>query len=112
MRLGSAATDAQISWWNQLHSASNPQVAAELTRAGGFVDLTDALKRITAPTLVITTDRNPIHALDWVVEWHRLLRNAELLVLPSDGYHVAAISPEDCAGQVHAFIQRNGRSPK
>lgn len=107
LRLGSSAPHEQVEWWNGLQASADESVATAILHAAGGVDITGILPRIAAPTLVITTDRNPIHALDWVVTWHRLLPRSDLLVLPGDGYHVAASDPETCAEHVHEFIQRN-----
>lgn len=107
LRLGSAAPQAMVDWWNEMQATTDERVATEILHAAGGVDITGILPRIAAPTLVITTDRDPIHGLDWVVQWHRLLPHSELLVLPGDGYHVAASDAEVCATQVHAFIRRS-----
>jgi 3-oxoadipate enol-lactonase len=106
LRLGSTASEEQVAWWNRLMGSSDERVAGAVLRAGGGLDLTDTLPQIQAPTLVITTDRNPIHGLEWVVQWQRRLPDSELLVLPGDGYHIAASSPEVCAQQVVEFIDR------
>jgi hypothetical protein len=45
-----------------------------------------------------------------VIEWQKPLGYSELVVLPSDGYHVALIRPVDCARETIDFITRVGRS--
>ncbi len=106
LRLGSTAPAELVDWWNRMMIDSPDHVGTEIVGAAGGVDLTSVLGKILAPTLVITTDRNPIHGLEWVVTWQRLLKNSDLVVLPGDGYHVAASDPDECVRHVTAFIER------
>jgi 3-oxoadipate enol-lactonase len=103
LRLGSKAPDEQIRWWNE-QMASNDLVATKVLFSESGTDMVELLPRIQTPTLVVTTDGSAIARLESVMEWQQKLPNSQLLVLPSDGFHVAAISPADCVRHVVQFI--------
>ncbi|MCU1363825.1 MAG: alpha/beta hydrolase [Acidimicrobiaceae bacterium] len=109
LRLGSQASEEQVRWWSELMS-SHELIAPRVLSSEFDLDMRELLPRITAPTLVVTTDGNAIARLESVMEWQRLLPHSQLLVLPSDGFHVAAIYPGECARQVVDFIARQNQS--
>ena len=59
------------------------------------------------PTARITPDLNMHYRLDDYTDPWRA-PDAELLVLPSDSYHVAVTDPERCAQATLDFIARRG----
>jgi pimeloyl-ACP methyl ester carboxylesterase len=71
------------------------------------LDLSHVLNRIKAPTLVITTDRSALHSVETVREAQEEIPNSELLVIPSDSYHIAAARPDECARHVLDFIVKH-----
>jgi pimeloyl-ACP methyl ester carboxylesterase len=105
-RLGSSASDAQLEWWTDFMAGTNPEVALAITEMAGTLDISAALPRITAPTLVITTEASALASVEVVREWQSSIPNSELLVLPGDSYHVAAAEPDICAERVLEFILR------
>jgi pimeloyl-ACP methyl ester carboxylesterase len=105
-RLGSAASEEQLEWWTDFMAATNPEVALAVTEMAGKLDITAALPRIKAPTLVITTENSALASVEVTREWQATIPNSELLVLPGDSYHVAAADPDVCAEKVLEFIQR------
>jgi 3-oxoadipate enol-lactonase len=107
LRLGSGVSQAQLEWWNDLMASADPAMAKAAAETAAGVDLFDTLAAIQAPTLMVTSDRNPMASLDWVLQCVRQVPKGELAVLPGDGYHVAAFAPDECARQVSAFIQRH-----
>jgi pimeloyl-ACP methyl ester carboxylesterase len=106
-RLGSAASDEQLEWWTDFMAATDPEVAIAITEMAGKLDITAVLPRITAPTLVITTERSALASVEVTREWQTLIPNSELLVLPGDSYHAAAAEPDMCAKKVLEFIERH-----
>ena len=104
-RLGSAAPEAQIEWWNDMMGAADPAVCIAATVAAADLDITASLPRIRAPTLVVTTRGSALHSVDTVRADQQRIPRSELLVLPSDSYHIAAAQPDDCARRVLEFIQ-------
>jgi len=106
-RLGSGASEAQLEWWTDFMAGTNPDVALAITEMAGKLDISAALPRIKAPTLVITTESSALASVEVVREWQSIIPNSELLVLPGDSYHVAAAEPDMCAEHVLEFIQRS-----
>jgi 3-oxoadipate enol-lactonase len=106
-RLGSGASEAQLEWWTDFMAGTNLDVALAITEMAGKLDISAALPRIKAPTLVITTENSALASVEVVREWQSIIPNSELLVLPGDSYHVAAAEPDACAEHVLEFIQRS-----
>lgn len=105
-RLGSAAPESMIAWWNDLMASTDPAVCTSVTTAAGEIDLADVLPRIQAPTLVVTTEGSALQSVETVREWQSRIPHSELLVLPGDSYHVAAARPDETAEKVLEFIRR------
>ena len=74
------------------------------------IDVPDDLPRITAPTLVITTEGSGLGSVEVTRAWQRTIPQSELLVLPGDSYHAAASDPVTCAAATLAFIDRQRSS--
>jgi pimeloyl-ACP methyl ester carboxylesterase len=91
-------------WWITEMGKSPQQVMEGIFRYVGTMDITALLPRITAPTLVITSDRSALAPVETVRKWQQQIPNSRLLVLPSDAYHLAAAHPEECAAAVLKFI--------
>ncbi len=63
------------------------------------------LQRIKAPTLLMTADRGQLQSVEKAREYQTLIPNARLVVLRSDGYHIAATNADECVTDVLAFIK-------
>ena len=61
----------------------------------------DEIAHLSTPTLVIGTDRDPAHPLEFAEEWARRLPNAELVQIPS-----RAENPEEHVKQFRSNLQR------
>jgi pimeloyl-ACP methyl ester carboxylesterase len=105
-RLGSDAADAQVEFWNQLMSRSDEHVCVAMMRAAARLDVTEALPRITAPTLVIASEDSRVQKFDATREWQRMIARSELLGQPGDSPHLAATDPDVCAAHVLSFVGR------
>jgi len=111
-RLGSDASPAMMTWWSDvLMGAADPRSCISYTRAAAVMDLTPLLGRITAPTLVVTTAESPLQPVSAVRNYQEAIAQSKLVVLPGDSYHIAALRPEACAGEVRQFIANAGRQP-
>jgi len=88
--------------------AANPQAQSGVLQAASALDLEDVLARITAPTLVITTDRSALQPVEAVLRYQRKIPNSRLLVLQSDAYHVAVAKADECVTNVLSFINDVG----
>lgn len=109
-RLGSQVSEEHITWWTKFMGAASTEVCLGVTKVAGGLDISDVLPQIKCPTLVVTTDRSALMPVESVLEWQRQIPNSELMVLPSDSYHIAAAQPDVCAQQVTAFIERHRNS--
>ena len=107
-RLGSDASKQELEYWNTLMAAANPQAQSGVLQAASALDLEDVLERITAPTLVITTDRSALQPVEAVLRYQRKIPNSRLLVLQSDAYHVAVAKADECVANVLSFINDVG----
>src|SRR6201999_4369484 len=104
-RLGSDASPAMLQWWTDgLMAKSTPESCIAYTTAAGAMDLEPLLNRITAPTLVVTTEASPLQPVSSARAYQEKIAHSRLLVLPGDSYHVAAVQPQECARQVLQFI--------
>ncbi len=102
-RLGEVSP-AMREWWIQEMGKAPAQVMAGIFAYVGGMDITALLPRIQAPTLVITSDRGALAAVETVRGWQTRIPNSRLLVLPSTAYHLAAALPDACADAVLSFI--------
>lgn len=105
-RLGSHAAQEQIDWWTEMMGEADPRSCAGVGSLLPGLDLSPLLSRIEAPTLLVTTDRSPLQSVETVREVQRQIPKAELVVLPDDSYHIAAVQPDECARQLLEFIKR------
>lgn len=104
-RLGSGVTDAQREWWIDLMAATDRDLIARAARANATLDLRPRLHQIEAPALAITSKGSPLSGGDAPGVWRDKIRHdSGFLVLPCDGYHVAAALPDVCAPIVAAFL--------
>ena len=104
-RLGSAASAAQLKWWADELMGRTPVRAALSASASRIeMDLENELSRITAPTLIVTTQESGLQSVEAVERYARRIPVSRVIVLPGDSYHIAAVEPDlraACAG-VHA----------
>jgi 3-oxoadipate enol-lactonase len=104
-RLGSQASPAMLSWWaDELMGQSSTEACLAYTSAVTGLNLEPILGKITAPTLVVTTESSPLQPVAAARMYQTLIPQSKLLVLPGDSYHIAAVQPEMCAQKVVEFI--------
>lgn len=104
-RLGSAASDAQIAWWTDMMATTNPRAAFAASSARIEMDLEQELGRFTCPTFIVTTKESGLQSVAAVESYARQMRDARVIVLPGDSYHIAAVEPDLCAGHLLDFLQ-------
>jgi 3-oxoadipate enol-lactonase len=105
-RLGSAASDAQISWWTEeLMAKTNPRAAFRASSARINMELEQSLRRIVCPTLIVTTDESGLQSVAAVEAYARNIPRARVVVLPGDNYHIAAAEPDLCADHLLQFLR-------
>ena len=69
------------------------------------MELENELPRITAPTLIVTTQESGLQSVEAVERYARRIPNSRVTVLPGDSYHIAAAEPDLCAQRAVQFIQ-------
>jgi pimeloyl-ACP methyl ester carboxylesterase len=95
----------QMTWWvNELMgktSGAPPTVRRH--RASTWNE--NELPRITAPTLIVTTQESGLQSVEAVELYARRIPNSRVIVLPGDSFHIAAVEPDLCAQHALQFIQ-------
>lgn len=109
LRLGSDAPEEMVDWWNKQMGMTPPWIPTGILKAVAAFDLWNLLPRVQAPTLVVAPETSTKTPAATIREWQERIPGSELLVLPSDAYHIAASRPIECAQHVVGFIKR--RSP-
>ena len=105
-RLGSSASEAQVSWWtDELMGKSNPRAALAASSARNDMDLEDGLAHLAVPTLIVTTNESGLQTVAAVERYGARIPDARVIVLPGDSYHVAAVEPDLCAQHALAFME-------
>ncbi len=105
-RLGSSASDAQVRWWtDELMGKANPRAVWGASSARIDMELEAGLARITAPTLIVTTQESGLQSVAAVERHARRIPNARVVVLPGDSFHIAAVEPELCAQHALRFME-------
>jgi pimeloyl-ACP methyl ester carboxylesterase len=104
-RLGTTASKELVDYWNTLMASTRPPTKAGMAKVEEALSMESVLPRIAAPTLVITTDRSALQSVETVLRYQQKIANSRLLVIPSDGYHVAVIKPDECVSNVLSFIR-------
>jgi 3-oxoadipate enol-lactonase len=109
-RLGSSASVEMIEYWNTMEKNAPPAGTQGLNLALSNFDLErdGVLRRIAAPSLVITADRSALQSVEKVRKYQMAIRDSRLVVLQSDAYHIAVAKPDECVAAVLAFIRGNG----
>jgi 3-oxoadipate enol-lactonase len=104
VRLGSAATKEEMAYFDKLRD----ETAAETRKGvGGMMsnfNLEGLLPKISAPTLIITSDRSKLQSVETVLRYQTKIPHSRLLVVTSDAYHVAVANANECVTNVLAFI--------
>jgi pimeloyl-ACP methyl ester carboxylesterase len=104
-RLGSAASKEVVDYWNRMIAAANREASQGMGKVLSTLNLDRVLPRITAPTLVITSDRSPLQSVETVMRYQQKIPDSRLLVLSSDAYHIAVAKADECVTSVLGFIQ-------
>ena len=106
-RLGPEFPTEGVEWWIKLMGRTPLSTQLGFISAVPSVDVTPDLADIKCPTLVITTEDNPLYPVSTVREWQRKIPRSGLLALPGNSYHVAATAPMRCAQATLEFIRRS-----
>jgi 3-oxoadipate enol-lactonase len=105
-RLGDDFPREGYEWWIKLMGRTPLTTQLGFIAAVPSVDVTPDLPNIRCPTLVITTQDNPLYPVEKMRAWQSRIPRSELLVVPSRSYHVAATAAAQCARATLDFIKR------
>ncbi len=107
-RLGKDANPALAEWYAQQMSRTKPWVVMETLRYLQGKDLTERLRRIKAPTLVIAPGDSVGHPSEVYREQQQLIPGARLFMVPGAGGFVQHTHPDVCAHAVLDFLRSVG----
>lgn len=108
-RLGSAAPREMVDYWNALMSSTAPATKRGMAKVEAALNMESVLPGIAARTLVITSDRSALQSVETVLSYQKKIVNSRLVVLSSDGYHLAVIKADECVTNVLSFIKETER---
>jgi pimeloyl-ACP methyl ester carboxylesterase len=109
LRLGTMASKEEMDYFDRLREATDPVTRREISSLVAAFNLDAMLPKITAPTLIITTDRSALQPVEKVIASQPKIPNSRLLVLTSDAYHVAVAKAGECATNAIAFMEEAKR---
>ena len=69
------------------------------------MELENELSRITAPTLIVTTQESGLQTVAAVERYAAKIPVSRVIVMPGDSYHIAAVEPDVCAGHALTFMR-------
>jgi len=105
IRLGSSASKEEMAYFDKLKSETRPETQQGVGKMMSDFNLEALLPRISAPTLVISSDHSALQSVETVVRYQAKIPHSRLLVLRSDAYHVAVANANECVTNVLAFIR-------
>ena len=104
IRLGSAASKEEMDYFDKLRDTTSPETRHGVSAMIAANNVDSLLPKITARTLIITSDRSALQSVDTVLRYQPKIPNSRLLVITSDAYHVAVANADECVTDVLAFI--------
>jgi len=104
-RLGSAFPQEGIEWWIRHMGRTDLESQIGFMRHIECADIRADLPRIQCPTLVLTSSGSGVASVAETREWQCSIPGAELQILDSDSYHIAASDAAACALATLDFIR-------
>ena len=111
VRLGSLAGKEEMAYFDKLRDEMKPETRQGVGKMMSNFNLESLLPRISAPTLVITSDHSALQSVETVLRYQPKIPHSRLLVLTSDAYHVAVANANECVTNVLAFIRETKQQP-
>jgi 3-oxoadipate enol-lactonase len=105
VRLGSSASKEEMAYFDKLRDETSPETRRGVGKMMSNFSLETLLPQISAPTLIITSDRSKLQSVETVLRYQPKIPHSRLLVLTSDAYHVAVAKADECVTNVLAFIR-------
>ncbi len=99
---------AALAWFKAVQGSSDPEVTASIGEMLVGADLSDGLRGLRQPLLVLLPDSSPFVPLSTGAEIKALLPRADIRVFPGLRHGLPFIRPADCAAELLAFYRRWG----
>ena len=106
-RLGSKFPQAGIEWWIKYMGRTAVSTEAGFAATINFSDITEDVKNLRCPMLVLTTQESGLASVAETRAWQEQVPHSELVVLPGDSFHAAATDPDVCAQALLDFVRRH-----
>ena len=104
-RLGSKMPARGVDWWVDLMGKTAVSTGHAYVNWVGGVDLNPELKNVRCPTLVIANDTKRRRIAEFRA-YQKKIPDSELVAIKVDGYHTAAVAPDECAKATLDFMAR------
>lgn len=101
----SKADPKMLEWHLNEHSKTPTHVAISLMRFVQVADISERLKEIKVPTLLLVGERSPICPLEQQRFMQQQIPNAKLVVFEGYGQGIHMLIPERCTDEVLKFLQ-------
>jgi pimeloyl-ACP methyl ester carboxylesterase len=103
-----AVSGAVHDWFHAVQTATRPDMLLACTDMLLGADLTEAVSRITVPTLILAPDSSPFVPLEVPLDLRRRVPKAELQTFAGVRHGLACSHGGDCATVLRAFLERHG----
>jgi pimeloyl-ACP methyl ester carboxylesterase len=98
----------QLKWWaDELMGKTSSRAAFNASASRIDMELENELPRITAPTLIVTTQESGLQSVEAVERYAAKIPVSRVIVMPGDSYHIAAVEPDVCAQHALAFMRES-----
>ncbi|MFH1485845.1 MAG: alpha/beta hydrolase [Chloroflexota bacterium] len=106
-RLDASQVDpAFVEWYASEMGKTSQWVAVETHRVLAGNDLSDIMRQIKVPTLILSAENRPGYTPELVEEMHQLIPHSEQVIFPGVTGFVQHIRPEKCVEVFLAFLSR------
>jgi 3-oxoadipate enol-lactonase len=104
-RLGRMFPPDGVEWWTRFMGRAALATQLGFMETIPHSDIRANLPKIKCPTLVVTTEENPMSPVAETRAWQQMIPDSALCVLPGNSHHVAASDPKRCAQATLDFIR-------
>ena len=103
-----ALSEAAYAWFAQEQGKSDAEALLGWGECLLQADLTETLKKITVPTLLLAPDNSPYVTVDIANAMRKLIPGADLMVVPNARHGLPFSHGEECAVALLDFLDRKG----
>lgn len=104
-RLDSSQVDPEfVEWYASEMGKTTRRIVVEVLRSLVGDELSDMLRQIKVPTLILSAENRPNYSPSEIVETHQLLSNSKLVVFKGVTGYIHHSQPEACAKTLLSFL--------